>query len=122
MSVLWWAWSCGCGHRFNNEEEAVVLANATHYGLVGIPKGWCCCSSNTFVIFLGYFYSSDINQIWRVSESLETGIVGVNEALLSSEVAPFGGVKQSGIGREGSKYGINEYINIKYVCMGNLQF
>ena len=70
---------------------------------------------------IGYFYSSDVSQIWRVSESLETGIVGVNECLLSSEVAPFGGVKQSGIGREGSKYGINEYINIKYVCMGNLQ-
>lgn len=70
---------------------------------------------------IGYFYSTDLSQIWRVSEGLETGIVGANEALLSTEVAPFGGVKQSGLGREGSKYGMDEYLEIKYLCMGNLK-
>ena len=73
------------------------------------------------MLLLGYFYSTDINQIWRVSERLETGMVGVNEALISNESASFGGIKQSGIGIEGSKYGIDEYINVKYVCMGNLK-
>jgi succinate-semialdehyde dehydrogenase/glutarate-semialdehyde dehydrogenase len=81
-----------------------MLANATQYGLAA------------------YFYSSDVNQIWRVAEGLEAGIVGVNEALVSTEVATFGGVKQSGIGLEGSKYGIDEYLIVKHVCMGNLKF
>jgi succinate-semialdehyde dehydrogenase len=90
--------------KFDNEEEAVMLANATQYGLAA------------------YFYSSDVNQIWRVAEGLEAGIVGVNEALVSTEVATFGGVKQSGIGLEGSKYGIDEYLIVKHVCMGNLKF
>ena len=70
---------------------------------------------------LGYCFTRDPSQIWRVSEGLETGIVGVNEGAISSEVVPFGGIKQSGIGREGSKYGINDYLNLKYICMGNIE-
>ena len=66
----------------------------------------------------GYFYSEDISQIWRVAEKLETGMVGVNESLISTIEAPFGGIKQSGFGAEGSKYGINEYLVNKYLCMG----
>ena len=87
----------------------------------------CCHPTNIIIIYLfiylllGYFYSRDIDQIWRVSDALETGMVGINEALLSNELGAFGGKKQSGFGREGSKYGINEYVNIKYVCMGNLK-
>ena len=69
---------------------------------------------------LGYFYSRDVSQIWRVAETLECGMVGVNEGLISTEVAPFGGVKQSGLGREGSKYGIDEYLQTKYICIGNI--
>lgn len=69
---------------------------------------------------LGYLYSQDLSQIWRVAEQLEVGMVGVNEALLSTPEAPFGGVKQSGLGREGSKYGIDEYLEVKYMCMGGL--
>lgn len=68
----------------------------------------------------GYFYSQDLSQIWRVAEQLEVGMVGVNEALLSTAEAPFGGIKQSGLGREGSKYGIDEYLEVKYVCIGGL--
>lgn len=97
----------------------MTIANATHYGLVG--QYITISSWHHSLHPLGYFYSSDISQIWRVAEKLETGIVGANEALLSTEVAPFGGVKQSGLGREGSKYGINEYLHIKYLCWGNLQ-
>jgi succinate-semialdehyde dehydrogenase / glutarate-semialdehyde dehydrogenase len=67
-----------------------------------------------------YFYSRDIGRIWRVAEALEYGMVGVNTGLITTEVAPFGGVKQSGLGREGSKYGIDEYVEIKYVCMGGI--
>ncbi len=85
--------------RFKTEADAVALANATEYGLAG------------------YFYSRDIGRVWRVAEALEYGMVGVNTGAISNEVAPFGGVKQSGIGREGSKYGIEEYLEIKYVCM-----
>ncbi len=85
--------------RFTDEAEAVRLANATEYGLAG------------------YFYSRDIGRAWRVAEALEYGMVGVNTGVISNEVAPFGGVKQSGIGREGSKYGIEDYLEIKYVCM-----
>jgi len=86
--------------RFKTEDEAVNLANSVDVGLAG------------------YFYSQDPSQIWRVSEKLEVGMVGANEAAISTIEAPFGGIKQSGFGYEGSKYGINEYLNNKYVCMG----
>ncbi|MDO8931408.1 MAG: NADP-dependent succinate-semialdehyde dehydrogenase [Rhodocyclaceae bacterium] len=85
--------------RFTDEAEAIALANATEFGLAG------------------YFFSRDIARVWRVAEALEYGIVGVNTGIISNEVAPFGGVKQSGIGREGSKYGIEDYLEVKYVCM-----
>jgi succinate-semialdehyde dehydrogenase/glutarate-semialdehyde dehydrogenase len=84
--------------RFETEDEAVALANATEFGLAA------------------YFYSRDVARCWRVGEELEYGMVGVNTGLISNEVAPFGGVKQSGIGREGSKYGIEDYLEIKYLC------
>ncbi|HSH41165.1 MAG TPA: NAD-dependent succinate-semialdehyde dehydrogenase, partial [Arenicellales bacterium] len=87
---------------FKSEEEAVRIANDTPYGLAS------------------YFYSRDIARVWRVAESLEYGIVAINEGIFSNEVAPFGGVKESGIGREGSKYGIDEYLELKYLCMGNI--
>jgi succinate-semialdehyde dehydrogenase len=86
--------------RFKTEEEAVRIANSVSVGLAG------------------YFYSSDLSQIWRVAEQLEVGMVGVNESVISTIEAPFGGIKQSGMGWEGSKYGINEYLNNKYICMG----
>eukprot|EP00118_Oscarella_pearsei_P011971 m.84362 g.84362 ORF g.84362 m.84362 type:complete len:497 (+) comp36407_c0_seq7:206-1696(+) len=88
--------------KFKTEDEAISLANDTPYGLAG------------------YFYSRDVSQIWRVSEALECGMVGVNDGIISNEVAPFGGVKQSGLGREGSKYGIEEYQHMKYICFGNV--
>ena len=84
--------------RFDTEAEAVAMANATEFGLAA------------------YFYSRDVARCWRVGEALEYGMVGVNTGLISNEVAPFGGVKQSGIGREGSKYGIEDYLEIKYLC------
>ena len=86
--------------RFETEADAVRQANDTPYGLAS------------------YFYSRDMGRIWRVSEALEYGIVGINTGVISTEVAPFGGVKESGIGREGSKYGIDEWLEIKYLCMG----
>ncbi|HYH38688.1 MAG TPA: NAD-dependent succinate-semialdehyde dehydrogenase [Azospirillum sp.] len=86
--------------RFETEEEAVRMANDTEFGLAA------------------YFYSRDIGRVWRVAEGLEYGIVGINEGIISNEVAPFGGVKESGIGREGSKYGIEDFLEIKYLCMG----
>ncbi|MEO8400547.1 MAG: NAD-dependent succinate-semialdehyde dehydrogenase [Gammaproteobacteria bacterium] len=86
--------------RFNTEEEAIKMANDTEFGLAS------------------YFYSRDIYRVWRVAESLEYGMVGINEGIMSTEVAPFGGYKESGIGREGSKYGIDEYVELKYLCMG----
>jgi succinate-semialdehyde dehydrogenase/glutarate-semialdehyde dehydrogenase len=89
-------------YRFKTEEEAVTMANDTPFGLAA------------------YFYSRDIGRVWRVSEALEYGMVGVNEGTISSEVAPFGGVKESGVGREGSKYGIEEFLEIKYMCLGGL--
>jgi len=89
-------------YRFKDEAEAVRLANDTDYGLAA------------------YFYSRDIGRCWRVSEALEYGMVAINEGILSSEVAPFGGVKESGLGREGSKYGMEDYLEIKYVLMGGL--
>jgi len=85
--------------RFRTEAEAIELANATEYGLAG------------------YFFARDLGRVWRVAEALEYGIVGVNTGIISNEVAPFGGVKQSGIGREGSRYGIEDYLEIKYVCL-----
>jgi succinate-semialdehyde dehydrogenase / glutarate-semialdehyde dehydrogenase len=87
---------------FATEQDGVAIANDTPYGLSG------------------YFYSRDIGRVWRVAEALETGIVGVNTGLISTEVAPFGGVKESGIGREGSKYGIDDWLEIKYVCLGGI--
>jgi succinate-semialdehyde dehydrogenase/glutarate-semialdehyde dehydrogenase len=89
--------------RFSSEAEAIRLANDTPYGLSA------------------YFYSRDIGRIWRVSEGLEYGIVGINTGAVSTEIAPFGGVKESGIGREGSKYGIDEWLEIKYLCMGGIE-
>jgi succinate-semialdehyde dehydrogenase/glutarate-semialdehyde dehydrogenase len=88
--------------RFSSEEEAIRLANDTEFGLAA------------------YFYARDIGRIWRVSEALESGMIGINAGLISTEVAPFGGVKQSGLGREGSKYGIEDYLEIKYLCMGGI--
>ena len=88
--------------RFSSEEEAVRKANDTPYGLSS------------------YFYSRDMARIWRVSEGLEYGILGINTGVISTEVAPFGGVKESGIGREGSKYGIDEWLETKYLCMGGI--
>ena len=67
-----------------------------------------------------YFYSRDIGRIWRVAEALEYGIVGINEGIISTEIAPFGGMKESGIGREGSHYGIEEFLEVKYLCMGGI--
>ena len=69
---------------------------------------------------LAYFFSTDMKQIWRVAEQLECGVLGINEGSVVGESIPFGGIKQSGLGREGSKYGINEYVDIKYMCMGDL--
>lgn len=88
--------------RFGSEDEAIALANDTDAGLAG------------------YFYTRDLSRAFRVAEALECGIVGVNTGLISTEVAPFGGVKQSGIGREGSKYGLNDYTELKYVCLGGV--
>jgi len=88
--------------RFSTEEEAIEIANDTEFGLAA------------------YFYATDHARVWRVSEALESGIVGVNTGIISTEVAPFGGVKQSGIGREGSKYGIDDWVEIKYVCWGGV--
>jgi succinate-semialdehyde dehydrogenase/glutarate-semialdehyde dehydrogenase len=88
--------------RFETEEEAIRLANDTEFGLAA------------------YFYSRDVGRVWRVAEGLEYGIVGINEGIISTEVAPFGGVKESGTGREGSKYGIEDYLEIKYLCMGGI--
>jgi succinate-semialdehyde dehydrogenase/glutarate-semialdehyde dehydrogenase len=88
--------------RFKTEQELIKLANDTEYGLAS------------------YFYSRDIGRIWRVAEALEYGIVGINVGIISNEVAPFGGMKESGIGREGSKYGIEEFLEVKYLCMGGV--
>ena len=77
-------------------------------------------ANDTNVGLASYLYSRDIGRIWRVSEALEYGMVGINEGIISNEAAPFGGVKESGMGREGSKYGIDDYLEIKYLCMGGL--
>jgi succinate-semialdehyde dehydrogenase/glutarate-semialdehyde dehydrogenase len=89
--------------RFKTEDEVIRLANDTEFGLCG------------------YFYSRDVGRIFRVAERMETGIVGANVGIISTEVAPFGGVKQSGLGREGSKYGLEEYLEVKYVLLGGIQ-
>ena len=88
--------------KFSTEDEAVAMANDTEFGLA--------C----------YFYTQNLGRVWRVSEALEYGIVGVNEGIISNEMAPFGGVKESGNGREGSKYGLDDFLEIKYICMGGL--
>jgi len=89
--------------RFSTEEEVIAMANDTEFGLAS------------------YFYTRDIGRVWRVAEALEYGIVGINEGIISNEMAPFGGVKESGSGREGSKYGIEDYVEIKYMLMGGLE-
>jgi len=86
--------------RFHSDDEAIKMANDTEFGLAS------------------YFYSRDIHRVWRIAEALEYGMVGINAGIISNEVAPFGGVKESGIGREGSKYGIEDYLEIKYLCLG----
>lgn len=88
--------------RFSTEEEAIQMANDTQYGLAS------------------YFYSKNVARCWRVAEALEYGMVGINEGLISTEVAPFGGIKESGFGREGSKYGMDYFMEIKYLCFGNI--
>ena len=86
--------------RFTDEAEAIRLANDSEFGLAS------------------YFYARDLSRVWRVGEALEAGMVGINTGLISTEVAPFGGVKQSGLGREGSRHGLDDYMEIKYLCMG----
>jgi succinate-semialdehyde dehydrogenase / glutarate-semialdehyde dehydrogenase len=88
--------------RFKTEDEVIALANDSEFGLAA------------------YFYARDIGRVWRVAEAIESGMVGVNTGLISNEVAPFGGVKQSGLGREGSKYGMDDYLVMKYICMGGV--
>jgi succinate-semialdehyde dehydrogenase/glutarate-semialdehyde dehydrogenase len=88
--------------RFHTEDEAVRMANDTEFGLAS------------------YFYSRDLARVWRVAEALEYGMVGINAGIISTDIAPFGGVKSSGIGREGSKYGIDDYLEIKYMCIGGI--
>ena len=89
--------------RFSTEEEVIAMANDTEFGLAS------------------YFYTRDIGRVWRVAEALEYGIVGINEGIISNEMAPFGGIKESGSGREGSKYGIDDYVEVKYMLMGGLE-
>jgi succinate-semialdehyde dehydrogenase/glutarate-semialdehyde dehydrogenase len=88
--------------RFETDEEGLQMANDTEFGLAS------------------YFFSRDVGRIWRAAEALDSGMVGINTGLISNEVAPFGGVKQSGLGREGSHYGIEEFLEIKYLCFGGL--
>ncbi|WP_337181550.1 NAD-dependent succinate-semialdehyde dehydrogenase [Shinella sp.] len=88
--------------RFEDVDEVIALANDTEFGLAS------------------YFYANDLKQVWKVAEALEYGMVGVNTGLISTEVAPFGGVKQSGFGREGSKYGLDDFLSLKYVCLGGI--
>ena len=88
--------------RFRDEAEVLRLANATPFGLAS------------------YFYSTDVKRIWRVADALESGIVGINEGLLASEAAPFGGIKESGYGREGSRHGLEDFLQMKYLCQGEL--
>ena len=89
--------------KFETEKEVIKMANNTDYGLAS------------------YFYGKDYAQIWRVAEALEYGMVGINTGLIATPIAPFGGVKESGFGREGSKYGMDDYLNIKYMCWGGVE-
>ena len=89
--------------RFDTEDEAIAMANDSEFGLAA------------------YFYSNNIQRVWRVAEALESGMVGINDGIISTEAAPFGGVKESGLGREGSHYGLDEYIELKYLCLGGIQ-
>ncbi len=86
--------------KFETEEQAIAMANDTEFGLAS------------------YIYTQNLSRAWRVGEALEYGMVGVNEGIISTEVAPFGGIKESGTGREGSKYGLEDYQELKYMCMG----
>lgn len=95
-------WSVAPLILFEAEEEAVKIANDTPYGLAG------------------YIYTRSIDRAWRIGEQLEFGVVGINAGVVSNEVAPFGGMKESGIGPEGSKYGIEEFLEIKYMCMAGI--
>ncbi len=88
--------------RFRDEAEVIAMANDTEFGLAS------------------YFYARDLGRVWRVAEALEYGIVGINTGIISNEMAPFGGVKESGQGREGSKYGLDDYLEIKYMCLGGI--
>jgi succinate-semialdehyde dehydrogenase/glutarate-semialdehyde dehydrogenase len=89
-------------YRFKDEDEAIALANATEFGLAA------------------YFYARDLGRVWRVAEALEYGMVGINSGAISTELAPFGGVKESGFGREGSHYGVEEFVEVKYMLMAGL--
>jgi succinate-semialdehyde dehydrogenase/glutarate-semialdehyde dehydrogenase len=89
-------------YRFKTEQEAIDLANATEFGLAA------------------YFYARDIGRVWRVGEGLEYGMIGINSGAISTELAPFGGMKESGLGREGSHYGVEEFVEVKYMLMGGL--
>jgi len=89
-------------HSFETEDEVIKMANDTSHGLAG------------------YFYTENVTRAWRIAEKMEVGLVGINEGIISSEVAPFGGIKLSGFGVEGSKYGLDEYLNVKYICLGGL--
>ena len=89
--------------RFETEEQAINMANDSEFGLAA------------------YFYSNDIRRIWHVAEALETGMIGINDGIISTEAAPFGGVKESGLGREGSRHGLDEFIELKYLCLGGMR-
>jgi succinate-semialdehyde dehydrogenase/glutarate-semialdehyde dehydrogenase len=89
--------------RFETEAEVIEMANDTEFGLAA------------------YFFSNDVRRVWHVAEALEYGMVGMNTGLISTEVAPFGGVKQSGMGREGSKYGLDDFTEMKYLCLGGVK-
>ena len=88
--------------RFKDEAEAIAKANDTEFGLAS------------------YFYARDLGRVFRVAEALEYGMVGINEGIISNEIAPFGGVKESGLGREGSRYGLDEYLEMQYLCLGGM--
>ena len=89
--------------RFETEEQAITMANDSEFGLAA------------------YFYSNDIRRIWHVAEALETGMIGINDGIISTEAAPFGGVKESGLGREGSRHGLDEFMELKYLCLGGMR-
>ncbi len=88
--------------KFKTDDEVIAMANNTEYGLAS------------------YFYGNDLKRVWRIAEALEYGMVGINTGLISTPVAPFGGIKESGMGREGSMYGLDDYLEIKYLCFGGI--